>query len=338
METPRPSLTTTEAARIAAECFGLDGEARELPAEFDRNFLISAADGRRFVLKVSHGDRPGDELEMQVAALRYLARSEAGGRLPRVVAVESGDRLLRMPFADGREHWVRLLTFVAGDPLVRLHEPSPRLLREIGRFLAELDEALTGFDHPAARRSIPWDLTRLMELADGLALIGDGRRRELVERQLDRFERTVVPRLARLRRSVIHNDANDHNLLVDGLNPATASLCGLIDFGDMIETVTAAEPAIAAAYVMLDDATPWRSAAPVLLAYDSVRPLDSEERAVLPELVLARLCASVLMSARARYREPDNEYLLVSERPVWDLLERWESREWGELVRMAEGG
>jgi Ser/Thr protein kinase RdoA (MazF antagonist) len=333
MELPRPVVDATKAAQIAVDYFGIVGEARELPAEFDRNFLISAVDGPRYVLKVSHGERPPEDLEMQVAVLRFLAGTAVGARVPTVVSADSSEEMVRLPFSDGVEHWVRMLTYIDGQPLVGMTRIPPSLLAEIGRFLAELDNALVGFDHPGTKRDIQWDITRVLELAGSVSLIKDLNRRRLLEDHLEGYRRTVTPRLARLRRSVVHNDANDHNLLVTDLEGEIAGLCGLIDFGDMIHTVTVAEPAIAAAYLMLDSTSPWQTAAHVVQGYDAVRPLDSLEREVFPNLVVARLCASVLMSARAKKREPDNEYLRISEQPVWRRLESLEICDPSELFR-----
>jgi 4-aminobutyrate aminotransferase-like enzyme len=120
---------------------------------------------------------------------------------------------------------------------------------------------------------------------------------------------------------VIYNDANDNNLLISDLDPAAARLCGVIDFGDMVHTITVAEPAIAAAYQMLNTDEPMAAAARVISGYDAVRPLTDLERSLLWDLIHARLYASVLMSSEARSREPDNEYLLISAEPVWRLME-----------------
>jgi Ser/Thr protein kinase RdoA (MazF antagonist) len=338
METPRPPLSSIEAAQIAADCFGVVGQARELPAEFDRNFLITAVDGGRYVLKVSHGMRPAEDLEMQVAVLQLLAGTDVGDRVPRVVESDSGASLIRLSLAEGSEHWVRTLSYLSGSPLAELTSRPTELIEGIGGFLGALDLSLAGFDHPGARRRIPWDLARLMDLAENLPLIDDAARRRVVQDHLDRFDHTVVSRLDQLGRSVIHNDANDYNLLVDPLDPGRARLVGLIDFGDMIHTITVAEPAIAAAYLMLNSDTPWQTAARVVRGYHEVRPLDPSEREVFPDLVVARLCASVLMSAKARHREPDNEYLLVSEQPVWRRLENLDICDPDELFRFVTDG
>jgi len=337
MLTPRPSVDASQAARVAADEFGIVGTASELTAELDRNFLVTAIDGKRYVLKVTPGARDENDVAMQVAVLEHLAEHSPDPRLPRVVASDSGRSLFRLRFPDGSEHWVRMLTFVEGRPLVGLTTISPDMLDEIGVFLADLDGALAGFDHPGARRRIPWDITTTLDLAVHLQLIEDSSRRELVPGHLDRHSRFVVPRLDGLDRSVIHNDANEHNLLVDDINSAKPKLCGLIDFGDMIHTVTVAEPAVAAAYMMLFSDDPWDTAARVVSGYDSVRTLQSAEREILPDLIIARLCASVLMSAYGRVREPDNEYLLASEELMWGLLERLQNCDSETFFKMVDG-
>ena len=57
----------------------------------------------------------------------------------------------------------------------------------------------------------------------------------------------LAPALESLRTSVIHNDANDHNVLVDD---AGDRVVGLLDFGDLVHSVTAQEAAVAVAYAM----------------------------------------------------------------------------------------
>ena len=73
----------------------------------------------------------------------------------------------------------------------------------------------------------------------------DAERRRVLERLAALYARQVVPRLAQLPRGVVHNDANDHNVLVQSRGPGRAPAVGLIDFGDMVRAPTAAEPAVA---------------------------------------------------------------------------------------------
>ena len=57
----------------------------------------------------------------------------------------------------------------------------------------------------------------------------------------------VAPRLDTLPKGAIHNDGNDHNILVlDG------EMAGLLDFGDMVSSALVCEVANTAAYCILD--------------------------------------------------------------------------------------
>ena len=78
----RPAVGAAEAEVVAETCFGVRGTATELPAEVDWNFLIETEEGRRYVLKVTPGSWPSDELDLQVKVLEALARTGLADRVP----------------------------------------------------------------------------------------------------------------------------------------------------------------------------------------------------------------------------------------------------------------
>jgi Ser/Thr protein kinase RdoA (MazF antagonist) len=125
--------------------------------------------------------------------------------------------------------------------------------------------------------------------------------------------------LSGLRHGVIHNDANDHNVLVadDG-----GSIGGLLDLGDAVWSVVVHELAVAAAYAALDAPDPRAVIAEVRAGFEEALPLEPGEAAVLVELVALRLCTRVALSAHQSSLDPDDPYLTVSEAPAWALLER----------------
>jgi 4-aminobutyrate aminotransferase-like enzyme len=289
----------------------------ELPAELDRNYRIEVDDGPGFVLKVSPPATPRVELEAQLAALAHLARTDLADRVPAVVAPLAGSGLVSVTDRRGEACSGRMLSFLPGRRLVEAEGTDPRWLREIGGFLGRLDQHLESFDHPGAHRVLAWDALRTLEHQPKLEAIGDPGRRRRVEAALGRYHDHVVPALPALRRSVVHNDANDHNLLI-----GESGFAGLIDFGDLVHTISVAELAIACAYVMLDRPQPLEAAAELVAGFDAVRPLSPTERDVIVDLVLARLAVSTLMAAGRRDLAPGNEYLLVSDEPVARLLAR----------------
>ncbi len=314
-------FSTDHAIRIASNYWGIEAQAQALAGEADRNFVLVTAGGDRFVLKVSPPGDSRDAVECQVKALQHLADTPVSGLVPQVLPIFDGNELLSVE-VDGKQCWARMVSYLDGTPLVHRKERPEQFLETVGRALARLDLALRGFDHPGATRKTPWDVERAADLVASAHHISEAPRRSLVERSLEHFATHVHPKLGKLERSVIHNDANDHNLLVKSDAGGQTTLAGLIDFGDILETITVAELAIACAYLMLDRDEPIADASHIVAGYHAVRPLASGEQAVLFDLIIARLCASVLISARNIHLDPENEYLQISSQPVWRLFEK----------------
>ena len=311
-----------DATRLAASLYGLDAWARSLPGEFDDNFRLTAADGRSFVLKAMHPARERGLVAMQCAALAHLEARAPRLPLPRVVPSRAGDVVSEVPGPDGTPRLVWMLRWLPGSTLASARPRSAETLTAIGRLLGEMDLSLADFTHSAARRDFPWDLARAGALVGGLQRVADPARRALAGRALERFEREVVPALPRLRRQVIHGDANDHNVIVGDPRALPRPVAGLLDFGDMHHGLLVAEPAIAAAYAVLGEQDPLAAVAAVVAGYHDQLPLEEAEIALLPALTGARLAVSVIVSATRARAGRDDPYTSVSEAPAWAALER----------------
>ncbi|MCP3914088.1 MAG: aminotransferase class III-fold pyridoxal phosphate-dependent enzyme [bacterium] len=316
----RPNASGTDASHIAREHFAFEGEARELPSERDQNFLIAAPDGQRRLLKIAqHGEEPA-VLDLQHRVLERLAQTPIAARVPVVITGDDDGEIVAVAI-EGREHLVRCFSWLPGEPLATTRPHAHALLTDLGALLGIVDRALADFTHPAMRRKLRWDLAHASAVVHAhLPAVEEASKRELVERHLARFEADTAPRLPGLRRGVIHNDANDHNVLVRS-STADQIVRGLIDFGDLVHTTTVCEVAIAATYAMLDKRDPLGAAAAIVRGYDRENTLDDGELAALFDLIAMRACTSVTISAHQRRGEPDNEYLGVSEEAAWRLLE-----------------
>ncbi|MGH2497133.1 MAG: aminotransferase class III-fold pyridoxal phosphate-dependent enzyme [Ktedonobacteraceae bacterium] len=317
-----PGFTERDAVQIALDVFDLRVEARALPGEHDRNFVLVADDGRRFVLKIAHAGEQWETLDLQNKTLAYLAQQVPALAIPRVMATRAGQTIATIKGHGDTMHLVRLLSYLPGKALAQTKPHTPVLLRNLGKMLGTLDKALLDFTHPAAQRDLKWDIPRAGWIRGYLQHILPLERRALVERLLTRFEAQALPVLPTLRRSMIHNDANDYNVLVDYADPASLPLVHLLDFGDMLRTQTICELAIAAAYVMMNKADSLAAAASLVAGYHETLPLTETELSVLFDLICARLCVSVTNSAYQQQIEPDNSYLTISEQPAWRLLEQ----------------
>merc|ERR1711862_354951 len=101
---------------------------------------------------------------------------------------------------------------------------------------------------------------------------------------------------------------------------------GVLDFGDMVWSYTVADAAIGLAYLMFacpaDKPMADEIVLPFARGFNSRCTLEAAELEALFGLAIMRVCTSVCMSSYQSRLEPDNEYLLISAKPAWALLER----------------
>ncbi|RVA19488.1 hypothetical protein EN935_34640, partial [Mesorhizobium sp. M7D.F.Ca.US.004.03.1.1] len=316
---PAPQFSQSEAIDIAARHFGIAGSVTPLDSERDQNFKLTAPDRSLWILKIVNASEPLGESEFQTALFEHLERNSPDLAVPRLRTTVRGISLAHATGAGGEDHAVRLVSWLAGRPLAE--SPStPALLESLGGALGRLDRALQGFIHPGALRTFDWDIRRAGAARQRLHHIDDDQDRLLLERFLDHFDAAIAPRLPALRAQVIHNDANDWNVLVDPERPERVA--GLIDFGDALHSVLIAEVAVACAYAILDAEDPIAAAARLAAGFHAEYPLREEELDLLFDLIVMRLVTSVTLSAARKERTTDNPYLSISEAPAWRLLRR----------------
>jgi 4-aminobutyrate aminotransferase-like enzyme/Ser/Thr protein kinase RdoA (MazF antagonist) len=322
-----PRFTAAEALCFAQQLYGITATATPLTSERDQNFLLTTADGRQYVLKIANAQEERAILELQNATLTHVA-TQSDIPVAHLQPTVDGQQIATVTGAAGASHLVRLLTYLPGKPLGAVKPHAPELLNRLGEYLGNLDKALSTFDHPAADRLLQWDLRQASAVINRYkGVIADPARRQLVEQQLVYFQQHTAPLLSQVRTSIIHNDGNDYNVLVGdqaegGLLGRNKVVTGVIDFGDMVRTYTVSEPAIAAAYAMLDKADPLAAAVALVRGYHAAYPLTETEIAVLYPLICMRLCMSVCISAHQQALQPENRYLSISEAPAWALLEK----------------
>jgi 4-aminobutyrate aminotransferase-like enzyme/Ser/Thr protein kinase RdoA (MazF antagonist) len=303
LDSAPPQFTAEEAARIAADVFGVHGTASALGSERDQAFLLENG-----VLKISNPDEDEAVLDLEEAAIAHVAAVDPDLPVARQLA----------PRATFEGHQVRVFERRHGN------KAGPELddaaVREIAAVHARLCLALRSFFHPAAGRELLWNLRSTPRLRPLLDEIADPARRALVARMLERYDERVLPQWERLRGQVVHGDFNLDNLLVD----ERGGITGILDFGDCCHTALAADLAVALASFLRgrppEDA--FRVARIALDGFASRYPLEPLELEVLGDLVAARLAAIVSISAWRSHRFPENAaYIEAWDDDSWQLLE-----------------
>jgi 4-aminobutyrate aminotransferase-like enzyme/Ser/Thr protein kinase RdoA (MazF antagonist) len=321
----RPEVSITTARNQLENLYGIEAELAALNGERDRNFLVSpigSDQNERLVFKVANTLEDPAMLRCQERVFERLSACENIESI-RVIPSVSGQTIEPIDGDDGAVYHCRLTTYLEGTLLSAVRPRSTALLESLGSTVARADLCLEGFKDDALERPLLWTMQNAEEILVGFApLISDQTKRVLIDYFLEQFRRQLRSVEKQLRWGVIHNDANDNNVVVQNNGPWNQCVSGLIDFGDMVESWVVADPAIACAYAMLDQPQPLDVAASIVKGYHQINPLNEAEIASLYSLIGMRLCLSVCICAHQKTLEPDNEYLSISEQPAWRLLEQ----------------
>ncbi|MCW2271553.1 hypothetical protein D3C77_15000 [compost metagenome] len=314
-----PALVTdAQACAVLQQQFGLSGTLHKLGGERDLNFRVMLDDGSSRLLKLSHPLENPDVVDFHNQAMRRIERQDPGLPVQRVHPSLAGEYATFVEI-DGQHMLVRLLSFEDGMPLHCVSSTTTAFRRVIGQSIARLDVALEGFTHPAAGHALLWDMQHAAHLRPLLIHIEPGQGRKLVEQRLDLYESVVLPRVPRLRKQVIHNDTNPHNIIVDAKHPDV--LRSILDFGDMVYAPLVNEVAVAASYHLGQAGDVLAPALDVIGAYHQHNPLTHEELALLPELLATRLALALCINSwRAELHPENREYILRNTQRAWANL------------------
>jgi hypothetical protein len=327
--TPSPPVTESDAAEAIMACYGLAGNLSRLPGEADDNFLLDTAD-QRYVVKFAHQRADPAVVGVQVRVLRHIEATAPGLPVPRVLAprvlmppesaAPAGQPWAVVPDGPLRGRVVHALSYLDGR-LLKTVTTDPPLRRALGGTLAELGRALRGFDDPLVHRPLLWDLAQLPDLRPLAAERPPGPRTDLITAQLARLTTEVSPRLAAQRTQLLHNDFSPDNTLISADGRAVS---GIIDFGDVTVTALVNDVAIAVANLIGDDGSDLLAPGLDLIAgYHAVTPLTEAELRLLPDLILGRTVARIVISEWRAERFPANRaYVLRNTPRAWEQLDR----------------
>ncbi len=323
-----PRFNDEDVARLAQSLFGFEGEVeRRFESERDQNFLLDDGAGERRILKISNAGERADVLDMEITAALHVRRTDPGLPVATPLAILADPALHVGSAVDedtGTAHMVRMYEFLPGQGSTDGAALDHDALWAYGATLARLGRALRGYFHPAADRVLLWTAEHCLKLRPMLDAIDDVDRRTIVTRVFDRFEDHVEPRWPSLRAQVVHGDLTLDNALLDDEGRIT----GIVDFGDMSHTALLADPVSALDSVLSvrrgDDL--FRAAAALLDGYGSVTPLEPEERALVGDVLSARLALTVTISAWRVRRFPENaRYIQSWDRTAWSMLEQFDA-------------
>ena len=349
--TPSPPVAAPEAAEAVRAHFGLTGELARLPGEADDNFLLQASGGgQRYVVKFAHLRADPAVVGVQVRVLQHIESVAAGLPVPRVLPAAGGQPWTVVADGPLRGRVVHVLTYLDGE-LLRSVRTDPALRRTLGVTLARLGRALREFDDPLVRRPLLWDLAQLPQLRPLLPKTsGPARRaaRPARGRPAAAAGHPENPARAQRLQPGQHADlgrrppgVRDHRLRRRDRDragqrrrhrrrlPAQRRADLLAPALDLIAGYHATTPLTAAE--LIGDVGGC--------GYHATTPLTAGELDLLPDLILARIVARIIISEwRAeRFRE-NRAYVLRNTPRAWEHLHRWLSIPAEQIAARISGG
>ena len=328
----RPPGSKQIASDLLEKLYGLKTiSVTELNAYDDRNYRVicqelkgnpAAATGEYdYVLKIinSLDSRKGGVIDAQNEMLMFLNQRDIKCPLP-VRNLNGTYYSLEKLGGDGttESYAVRLLVYRPGELLHRV-PITGGLLRNVGRFTAKLGKVLAGFSHPAYddHRTL-WMLTSVPKLRQFTYALKNAFERDLAHQVILAFEKGVLQVTSQLEQGIIHGDLNEHNIV---MCPNGTEISAVIDFGDSHRASLIFELAIVLCYMILQ-AGDLEMGKHVVEGYQEVRKLAELEKRVLKVTVCARICQSLVMGAYSHLHDPQNEYLLATQKSGWILLKQ----------------
>ncbi len=320
-ELPRPNVTLADAKVIFNEFYGFSGTIRELGSQQDRNFLIDTSE-ERLVLKVTRAEYPQPELDAQNKAMEHLRNLDLGLRIPEPIPALTGEYIPQIEVG-GHYYWVRLLSYLDGEPLTRQKYLAPEVVASFGDVVARIAGGLKDFRHGGLERELQWDLRRAGPVAlHLLKSVADQKQRDRIAKAMIMAVKRLQPLASELRIQCIHHDITDDNVVATPNATGRLMPDGVIDFGDVLYGWLVADLAVTCAALLHHaDGDPF-FILPAVKAFHARYPLNEAELKALWPLIVARAGVLVASSEQQLSIDPDNDYVLGNiehERTIFEV-------------------
>ena len=287
----------------------------KLPGYDIENFVGYYGNSKYIIKKYLHSKNIINQINSENALLSHLNLRDS--IYPKPIKNKNGEYL--EIYNNGENTYVvRLLSYLDGKFLGEIKQ-TKNILESLGSFTAEMNKSILGYqDFFISSRVWQWDIQYLHLNEKFINDIESFRDRKLVNYFFQQFNEVVIPILPSLRKSIIHNDLNEWNILCND-----KGVSGVIDFGDIAYSQLVNEVAIAMTYGAYDKDDPITNSSYILSSYHKKLPLKNDEISLLYYLITAKLCMSVCNSAHSRKINPNNKYALISEKNAWKTLKKF---------------
>ena len=293
-----------QAEKILFDFYHIKGTAFKLPGETDFNFKITIDSKDCYILKISRPNQSKKYSDFQEKLLQYLEH-KATIVSPKIILDKKRKATIEYIDSSKNIRSVRLLTWIPGRLWSNVNPQSNLLRFDLGKQCGKLTKTLRFFKHTEAYRNFDWDIAQSLWTSNFLHLFS-AKEKKVISNFQSLF-RKQFKSYQSLRKSIVHNDVNDNNIVVseDIKDP---KVIGAIDYGDAIHTQTINDLAIACSYAIMHHNDPLEASLELIIGYHSTFTLQEKEISHLYACIAMRLVISVTKSAINKDKEPNNRY------------------------------
>jgi len=281
----------------------------------NENYLIETSNSKFIFKKYPYSTELKSIIQGENETLIYL--SNKSSQFPNPISTVDGKYLIVQKL-NGKKFIFRMLSFLDGDMLGSIVNTKDAF-KSFGTFLAKMNKKLLLYNNNIIKARVwNWDLQYFKMNEIYIKDIPYKKDRTLVKYFFSLFKENVNPLLPTLRKSIIHSDANEWNVLL-----TNHKVSSIIDFGDLVYSPLINELAIAMTYASYDKDKPLEWAQIILKSYNKELPILEIEIKILYYLIAARLCVSLCNGAHSKKINPKNKYAFSSEESAWKMLNKW---------------
>jgi len=306
--------------KLVKEYYGIKGNATKLNGELDLNFKISANNSQYYLKVYNHGTDI-KFAKFQEKILNKLNKASEKKVYPKQLLNKNGDAISFFYDESDEKRFFRLNSWIEGRLWSEANPITNTLRKKLGRSAGKLTKSLKSLKIIDSNYNTDWDLAKSLWTVNYLKLFNTKKKLKVIQYFQDCFSNDLAS-YETLRKSFIHNDINDHNIIITKklVNP---DVKGIIDFGDTLKSQTINDLAVTCTYAIMNCTNPLSSAISVVRGYNKSYKLFDNELYHLYNLIGMRLVVSLTKSAINKTKFKENKYLLISEDSAWDLIHKW---------------
>ena len=314
------NLSNKEIKSLIYKNYGFDGSIRKLDGEKDLNYRLVSKSKKKFYVKFYPKKTKLNFVVFQTRLLDYLSK-KTQLKTPENILSKKGRRYCIYIDNNNEKRYFRINSWIEGRLWSKVKPINNKIRFELGKEAALITKKLKTFKSNYNNIGMQWDISKSLWTTEYLNYIKGSKEKKIIRSFQVQFKNSLTE-FKDLRKSFIHNDINDNNVIVSK-NIFKPKIKGILDFGDSINTQIINDAAVTCVYAMMDCENPLEASTYVIKGYNSIFKLKENELEHLYIAIAMRLVISITKSSINKIHNKENNYLTISENQMIDLIKKW---------------